>query len=252
MKVIIIEDELHTAADLERTIHSIDDEIEVLAILQTVDDAIKFLQKNSVDLIFSDIQLGNELSFDIFAKVNNTTPIIFCTAFDEYALSAFKSCGIEYILKPFKKFDIISAIEKYQSLKDKMIGSNNSFTSSLKNVESIIKSRSGSKLVYHGDKIIPLKIQDIGLFFVENKSTFILTTDSKKYMINENLDALEKSHYPDFFRVNRQFLINRNIVKDVSQYFNRKLIVNINIPFKEKIIVSKLRTTDFTGWLANI
>lgn len=253
MNVIIIEDELPTAKDLMRTIKSIDDDIEIVAILQTVEDALNYLMnKSDIDLIFSDILLGNQLSFEIFKKVKTNIPVIFCTAYDEYALEAFKANGIDYLLKPFNKNNISKALDKFQSLKEKFNQGEQDLSTVLEKVEQNIRKNKSSILVYAGDKIIPIDITTIALFYVVNKSTFAYTFETKQHLVKENLDYLEEVNKPNFFRTNRQFLINRKAVKDVSQYFNRKLLVNLKIPFNEKIIVSKLRTSDLMKWLTEV
>lgn len=250
MKVLIIEDELLTAKDLERTIKAVENEIEILAIVQTVEDAVKYLKSNeNIDLIFADIQLGNQLSFEIFKKVKSNIPVIFCTAYDEYALQAFKANGIDYLLKPFKKNDISKALEKYQSLQQKFENKSADLGRVLEKVGEKIKEGRSSVVVYVGDRIIPIELRDIALFYVENKLTFAYTFDSKQHVINEKLDLLEAAHKPIFFRANRQFLVNRKAIKDASQYFHRKLLINLKVPFKEQIIVSKLRTSEFIDWL---
>jgi two-component system, LytTR family, response regulator LytT len=253
MRIVIIEDEKITAKDLARTITSIDSEIEIVALLHSVEDAIAFLKNNQViDLIFSDIQLGDGLSFDIFSATKNQIPIIFCTAYNEYALEAFNTIGIDYLLKPFTKTSVEKALEKYQAIKDQLSTKNNDFSEiilSLKN--QINPTKKPSVIVQQGDKIIPLNTDVIALFYIEDDYVFALTFDKTKYLLSQKLEALEKTFVPQFFRANRQFLINRDAVKEASHHFNRKILVHLNVPFTEQILVGKLKITSFLEWLAN-
>ncbi len=251
MKVLIIEDEILTAKDLARTILIIDPDIEIMDTIQTVEDTINYLRNNpEPDLIFSDIQLGNQLSFDIFKKLKTNVPVIFFTAYNKYAIEAFKANGIDYILKPFTTDTISSALEKFQSLKEKFGKTKDEISSILQNFEDNITKKNKAILVYIADKIIPIQISNIAVFYIENEITYAHTFESKQYIIYDKLDDLEKSNIYEYFRANRQILINRKAIKDVSNYFNRKLLINLTFAFKKQIIISKLRTSDFLRWLA--
>ncbi len=251
MNIVIIEDEQLTADDLAETIQKADAKAQIIAILRSVREAILWFQNNEKpDLIFSDIQLGDGLSFEIFKSVSSTVPIIFCTAYDEYALNAFKVNGIDYILKPFTLTTINEALTKYNELK-------NNFSRKILQYEHILElfenkktQQKGSVLVYQKDKIVPVKTNDIALFYIETEITWFITFDQKNYSINKTLEELEKITGDGFYRVNRQFLINRKAVREASQYFARKLSIHLTIPFKETIIVPKVKVTDFLSWLS--
>jgi len=248
MKILIIEDEQLTAKDLAKTIKLVDPDAEILPFIFSVEDGVDFLmQKPEIDLIFSDIELGDGLSFDIFQKIDIKIPIIFCTAFQQYTLDAFKIAGIEYILKPFNKLAIEKALDKYHYLKESLNKTAPNYEAIASNIKT--NASNSSVLVHQGDRIIPISIEKIALFFIENDTTFLYTFDQKKHSVNQKMDSLEKLFTPLFFRANRQFLINRKAVKDASHYFNRKMVANLNISFKEKIVVVKLKVTDFVKWL---
>jgi two-component system, LytTR family, response regulator LytT len=251
MKIVIIEDEKLTAKDLAKTITGIEPDAEIVKLLHSVEEAIEYLSSNSVDVIFSDIQLGDGLSFKIFEEVENHAPIIFCTAFNEYALEAFKSAGIDYLLKPFSKATVAKALEKYQKLKSTFTKPSHDFAHLLKEIERNIIKKGSSIVIRQGDKIIPLDSANVALFFVENENTYAYTFDQKKLLVHEKMEQLETSLSPIFFRANRQFLINRKAVKDAAQSFNRKIVVNLQLPFKEPIEIGKLKTTEFMDWLAS-
>ena len=253
MKIIIIEDEKLTAKDLAKTIKGIDSDIEIIALLHSVEEAVDFLMtKPTLDLIFSDIELGDGLSFEIFEKVNNSTPIIFCTAYNEYALQAFKTVGIDYLLKPFSKNTVEKALEKYHSLKEKFAPKQDTMPhlmSLLKN--QLFPTKMPSVIMQQGDKIIPLEGDRIALFYIEDNAVFAYTFDQKRHCLSQKLDLLEHTFFPTFFRANRQFLINRKAIKDASHHFNRKIVINLTLPFDEQIMVGKLKVTAFVDWLAN-
>jgi DNA-binding LytR/AlgR family response regulator len=251
MKVIIIEDEKLTAKDLAKTLVAIDGEIEIVKTIHSVEEGLLYFENScQSDLIFSDIELGDGLSFDIFQKYQNTSPIIFCTAYQQYMLDAFKTAGIDYVLKPFSKVSIEKALLKFKSLKNNFEKPTSDITKVFDAIKNNLLGKVASVIVHQGDKMIPIKGNDIAFFFIENDSVFAFTFEQKKYLVNQKLESLEKI-FPDYFRANRQFLVNRKAVKDASYYFNRKLVVNLNIPFKEQIIIGKLKTTDFIQWLTN-
>lgn len=252
MKIVIIEDEKITADDLADTLKSVDPNASIVAMLGSVKTAISYFQENDVpDIIFSDVQLGDGLSFEIFKTVKVGAPVIFCTAYDEYALNAFKTNGIDYILKPFNSASIVSALNKYRDLKQTFSGKESPYRELLNVLTQFNTPRSSSILVYQGDKIFPVRLEEIALLFIEREITFLITFTNRKYSVNKNLEELEQLAGQEFFRVNRQCLLNRKAVVEASQYFSRKLSITISVPFSEKITVSKEKTPQFLSWLEN-
>ena len=253
MRIVIIEDEQITERDLERTLRSINSKNEIIRTLKSKAEAMEFFQAHSnIDLIFSDIQLGDGLSFEIFESIEIPAPIIYVTAFNEYALEAFKTYGIDYILKPFEKTSIESALDKLSNMKSVFSAKSEDFSELINLLKSnVYEPNPSSILIQKGDRIIPLKIAEIGLFYTEYNVVFAVKFNGTKYVASQKLSELEAIFEPKFFRANRQFLLNRKAVKDASQHFNRKLLVNLNFPFKEQILVGKLKTTLFLKWLQN-
>jgi len=250
MQIVIIEDEKLTADDLADTIVRIVPEAKIVALLNSVSTAIEWFGKNeSPDLIFSDIQLGDGLSFEIFKRVTIDSPVIFCTAYDEYALLAFKANGIEYILKPFDQNSIATAIGKYQKLKSTLGGSMSTIEQLIRYMDQKKRPTQGSVLVYKQDKILPVRFDDIALFYIENEITHLVTFDQKRYTVNKTIEHIEEIASTDFFRVNRQFLVHRRAIKEASHYFARKLSLTLTVPFQETITVSKNKVGDFLEWL---
>ncbi len=252
MKIIIIEDEQITAEDLATTILKAQPVAQIERILGSVKESLNFFATNRVhiDLIFSDIQLGDGSSFEVFEKAEIKCPVIFCTAYDQYALKAFEMNGIHYLLKPFDLESVKTAFEKYESLKESLSIPASSLRS-LKEAIELLKKEEAPKsvLVYHKDKILPVKLENVALFHIEENLTKLITLENVSYAVNKSMEELEEICGDSFFRVNRQFLINRAAIIDTSQYFNRKLVVNLSIKVKEKPIVSKAKAPAFLNWL---
>jgi len=252
MNIVIIEDERVVADDLEFSINQLISGPVSIVQLHSVKEAVVYLKSNpSPDLIFSDIQLGDGLSFEIFIAVTVSAPVIFCTAYDEYALDAFKANGIDYILKPFTTQTLERALQRYEELK-KLFSADQGpqYNALLEMLADRGTQKSSSVLVYHQDKIIPIKLEDIALFYLANEVTNLLTFSGKTFYPNKNLDELEKLSGTYFFRANRQFLVSRKAIIDVSSFFSRKLSLNLNIAFSDRVVVSKGKASQFLNWLA--
>lgn len=252
MTIVIIEDEILVGDDLERNIRNLIPGVLEIVQLRSVKESIAYLsESSSPDLIFSDIQLGDGLSFEIFIAVKLEVPVIFCTAYDEYALDAFKANGIDYILKPFSTDTLESALKKYSQLKRIFsVAQTPQYDALIQLLSSKNLQTASSILVHHLDRIIPVQLKDIAMFYLQNEVIHMLTFSGKTYYPNKNLEELERLSGSTFFRANRQFLICRNAIVDVSSFFSRKLSINLNISFSEKIIVSKGKASQFLTWLA--
>jgi len=250
MKIVIIEDEILTAEDLRHDLTSLDYGIEVTAILPTVSQSIEYFSTNvDYDLIFSDVQLGDGYSFEIFKKISVNSPIIFCTAFNKYALEAFENNGIDYILKPFDKKSIAHSLEKYRLLKGKF--SSPQFDYSKLSALLLPKvTKNQSLLVHQSDKIFPIPVANIGLLQLKNQVVQLHTLEGSHFPIFQSMEELENKLAPEFYRINRQFIVNRKAIKDVSKHFGRKLLINLTLPFSEQLIVSKEKTAHLLEWLA--
>lgn len=254
MKIVIIEDEEFVAQNLELSIRKLLDEPLNIVQLNSVKESIEyFMDADTPDLIFSDIHLGDGLSFEIFIAIPMSVPVIFCTAFDEFALDAFKANGIDYILKPFTLGMLEASILKYKELK-KVFSSDQTpqYDALLKLLGIKEKHRASSILVYHKDRIIPVKMEDIALFYLKNEITHLITFSGACYYPNKNLDELERSSGSSFFRANRQYLVCRMAIRDVSSFFARKLSINLNVALEDKVIVSKGKAAQFLDWLSKV
>lgn len=251
MKIIIIEDEKLTAKDLEDMILEVAPATQIVATLYSVKQAVAYLAKNQApDLIFSDIQLGDGLSFDIFNQVKIHTPIIFCTAYDEYALKAFRLNGIDYMLKPFTQEAVKAALDKYDELSQVFSNGGLAVEEIQRILNDIKPAKSSSVLVNHKEKIIPIKMDDIAVFYIHNQITYLMTLEGQSYFLNKTLDQLEQLCGEKFFRASRQFLVNREAVSNASHHLSRKFSVTLKIPFEHQITVSRDKLNDFLEWLA--
>lgn len=247
MKILIIEDEAPAYRRLMKLVQECDPTAEIVGVIQSVKEGLDwFLQNPAPDLILSDIQLSDDLSFRIFSELKIATPIIFTTAYDEYAINAFKFYSIDYLLKPINQTDLQASLEKYKSLHQKKQPTD---------FEEIIKSFIGKEyrtrfLVYIADSLIPIQISDIAYFYSEDGATFLVTHAGKQHIINDSLDQLEAELDPKTFsRANRQFIVSAQSVLKIHNYGNQKLKLSIKPDIDKEVIISKLRATAFKGWM---
>ena len=251
MKILIIEDELQTAGLLKEIIVQVRPNAEILGIIESIKKTVEYLTTatNTPDLIFMDIQLADGLSFEIFSRVQVKCPVIFCTAYDQYSLQAFKTSGIEYILKPIKEDDIRAAFTKFENLKQ-YIRPETEMLEAIKGALGYIKKFKTSILVHYRGSHIPVPVANIALFQLEDESLFAHTFDNKKYPVFKAMDELESGIDPSqFYRINRQVLLNRRAITEIQPYFNRKVIIKTHLNINEQLIVSRLKVTGFMDWL---
>lgn len=248
MNVLIVEDEAHTATLLREIIEQ-DSDFIVLDTLESIVETVHYLSthQQNIDLLFFDIQLADGQSFEIFKHVDVAVPIIFCTAYDEYTLQAIKNNGIDYLLKPFKEAEIHEALQKYKRLLS------NLSTKSLPPVQFQSKGKNQyqkSFLTRFREKTIIIKAEDIALFHVENDMVYLYTFKGKRFHFLKKLEYLESVCDPHlFYRINRQMLVNREAILSFEPYFNRKIILQLNIEINDDPIVSRLKVSPFKSWL---
>ena len=253
MKVVIVEDEEPAVIRLKKLISEVDDTIEVVSCLESVSQAAEWFALNqSPDLIFMDIRLADGLSFDIFDLVRVEVPVIFTTAYNEYALKAFKVNSVDYLLKPINRDELRSAIGKYRmryrSPEVAMEGFNVKLNQLLAQFSQNYKSRFFVKVGQHFKSV---SIDEIVCFFVEEKNTFIMDREEKTMAVDSSLDQLGKQLDPQlFFRINRNFLINLNFVSDVIIYSGSRLKVKLKFgQYPNDILVSREKVNAFKDWM---
>jgi DNA-binding LytR/AlgR family response regulator len=249
MKAIIIEDEKLSAEHLANLLRKIDKQIQIVGTFDSVKSVISAFEKGtSADLLFMDIHLADGLSFDIFAKLNIETPVIFTTAYDEYAIRAFKFNSIDYLLKPIGLSDLKTAIEKFNKL------SGNSPATLFKDLahvyESLNKQYKNRFMVKMGENIVSVKTEDIAHFVAEDGIVLLATKNEKRYPVDYTLDQLDTFVDPkNFFRINRKVLVNINSIQKISTYFNSRLKISGTNLSDDDCIVSRERMNDFKQWL---
>jgi len=250
MNVIIIEDEKPAARLLQRKLQKLG--IETGIMLHSVEESIEWFQNNPhPELIFLDIQLSDGLSFEIFENINIGSAVIFTTAYDEYALRAFKLNSIDYLLKPIDEDDLETAVNKYKERQPKAQNLALDFDQikrMLSNpAEKTYKQRFTIKM---GQHLKMISIEDAECFYSENKGTYIRTTDSRDYLLENTLEQLENELDPaKFFRVSRKFIVSINAIKDIVVYTNSRLRIILPTYKEDEVIVSRERVNDFREWL---
>ena len=250
MNVIIIEDEKPSARRLQRMLKELD--VDAQTMLHSVEDSIEWFKNNEhPDVIFLDIQLSDGLSFEIFDVIEIKSAVIFTTAYDEYALQAFKLNSIDYLLKPIDGEELVLAIDKYkQRLPEKK-----SVTLDFNDIKKLLinpidrdyKKRFSIKF---GQHLKLINIENIECFYSENKGTYLHTNEGRNYLLDSTLEHLEDELDPNvFFRINRKFYVNINAIKDMVSYTNSRLQIKLNSYNEQEVIVARERVKDFKAWL---
>ena len=248
LNTVIIEDEKPALESLVATLSTIADDIAVTARLASVGESIDFFsQKTDVDLIFSDVQLGDGLSFEIFNRTHIRTPVIFITCYDEFMMNAFEYNGIDYLLKPVDKDDLRKALIKYRML-EKHFTDHHSLNQLMQYVGDHKKKR---LLVKKGMENISLRLDDVVLFYTENKIVYVIDRWGKKFLADKNLGELEEElDQLTFFRANRQYIININFIRGFKAYEKVKLLVDLTLTdLNHCIIVSQEMAPQFREWM---
>lgn len=249
MNILIVEDEKQTAALLKEMIEQ-DSDCLVVQSLEAVTETVAYLSKHQhqLDLLFFDIQLADGHSFEIFKHIDVTVPVVFCTAYDQFTMQAIKNNGIDYILKPFKEEEIRLALEKYRQLIQTLSKRTTNISSNWQPTKA--NTYQQSFLTQIRDKTLVVHIRDIAAFHFENGMVHLYTFTGKKYPLFKKLEYVESVCDPEqFFRINRQMLINREAVVSIVPYFHRKVSLQLKVALSESPIVSRLKVSPFKDWL---
>ena len=247
MRIVLIEDESLAAEKLERYLLKYDDTIEIVSKLSSISEAVIWFENNNdFEVVFMDIQLTDGLSFEIFNQIKINKPVIFTTAFDEYAIDAFKVNSVDYILKPITFTDVSKAMNKLKSMQT-LFSSNKVIDDVVKTITKIkIKDRF---LVRLGNHIHSIKANEISLFYADGRTVYLVTNENKKFILDYKLEdlflVLDQS---EFFRVNRTFIVNINAIKDVIVYSNSRLKISPKTIIEKEIIVSREKVSAFKNW----
>lgn len=250
MKVLIVEDESMAAKRLIRLLQEANPDIEVLAKLDSVKRAVNWLKDNAADLLFFDIQLADGLSFEILEQVQVASPIIFTTAFDEYAIQAFKLNSIDYLLKPIDPEELENALDKYQKLFSKKESKPMNMALIEQAMQMMTKKYKERFVVKIGEHIHTIATHDAAYFFSQEKATYLQTIEKNRFIIDYTLEQVEELVDPErFFRINRKYLVSLEAVKDIVTYSNSRLRLVLKHSDEMDAIVSRDKVQEFKKWL---
>jgi DNA-binding LytR/AlgR family response regulator len=253
MKTLIIEDEYPAAERLTRLIQKTDARIEVLGVIDSIETARRwFATHPAPDLIFSDIQLSDGLSFVIFDEIDVKSPIVFTTSYDEYAIKAFKVKSIDYLLKPIKQAELAAAVQKYRELTNPgfLQEYGLKIQSLLDGISTTEKKYKTRFLVRQHDQLVPVTQEEIAYFFTTNELVCLVCKDKQQFLVDYTLEELEKLLDPAyFFRLNRQFITALPAVRKIHKYFNGKLKLDLKPDPDQEVVISREKASLFKEWV---
>jgi two-component system, LytTR family, response regulator LytT len=254
MKILIIEDEDLAVRKLQKTLATVAPEAIVAGITSSIRSTVSWLENNPApDLILMDIELADGQSFEIFEKTEVTSPVIFTTSYDEFAMRAFKVNSVDYLLKPVQKEELHASLEKYRNL-------SKHYTSSVEpQVENLIRELQQHLqpkefrkrfLVKHANRMISVEVNDIAYFFSDNGLNFFMSTDGRKYLVDYLMDEIEAMVDPDrFFRVSRSLIVTFSSIEKMEDYFGNRIIMKLNPDSEKEALVSREKVQDFKKWM---
>lgn len=242
MNVVVIEDEYLAREELLRVIRNNFPDMKVSGCFGSVEESVRWFSANRADLIFMDVHLSDGICFDIFRQVELRTPVIFTTAYDRYAIQAFKVNGVGYLLKPLDEGEFVETVNRFRH--------NSSDISRLLEYFGQERSYKSRIVVRETDAISFLKIEDVAYFFAEDRLTFAVMTSGKKYIVEYTMESLAPLLDPkSFFRVSRGCIASINSIRTISKYFNGRLLLTLAPEYGRNLLVSRARVPDFMKWL---
>ena len=257
MKLLLIEDEELAVKKIQKTLMALDPNLEIVGTTDSIASSVEWLQNNpKPDLILMDIELADGQSFEIFNRFEVTSPVIFTTSYDEYALKAFKVNSIDYLLKPIQKDDLELALEKFKKLKNSYA----SATDGSVNVNAIMKQLQSKLypnqdfrkrfLVKHAQKLVSIDIEQIAYFYSDDRLNFFKTFDDKKYLVEYKIDEIEEMVNPSqFFRISRSYIVSIKSIDQINYYFGNRLILGLKPKNEKEAFVSREKVSDFKVWM---
>jgi two-component system LytT family response regulator len=253
MTILIIEDEEPAYKRLQKMLKELEPGHILLDQIVSVSSAVKWFKENDgPDLIISDIQLSDGISFEIFKQVDIKCPIIFTTAYDQYAIEAFKVNSIDYLLKPVKKEDLEKAVTKFKALTPASAAPAIDINKLLQSLQPAGTDYKKRFVVRYGEHIKTIDIEEVVYFYTEDKATFLCTKDARRFVVDFNLDTLDSMLDPKiFFRINRQYIISIHSIAEMFAYSKSRVLIKLNPPSKHETIVSTERSADFKHWLGD-
>lgn len=257
MKILIVEDEELAVKKLQKTLAGIDETANVIGVTDSIRSTVEWLQSNPApDLILMDIELSDGQSFEIFNLTEVSSPVIFTTSYDEYALKAFKVNSVDYLLKPIQKEELQAALNKFKTVK---AGYTNGEAQTGINLDSLVnelKQKLQPKeyrkrfLVKHAQKLVSIEVDDIAYFYSDGRLNFFKSADNKKYVVDYTMDELEEMLDPEkYFRISRSFYVSIDSVEQIHDYFGNRLILTLKPAVDKEALVSREKVTEFKRWM---
>jgi len=256
MKTLIIEDEKAAVRNLKVLIAEVAPEIEIVSVLDSIQDSIEWFRHNPLpELVFLDIHLADGSAFEIFEHVDIRCPVIFTTAYDEYALRAFKVNSVDYLLKPIDRSDIQKALQKLKQLRETddaaPLHSGNDYRAIIKALKQEENYKTHFLIPSKGSKLLPLSVDSILFFYIHEGNVKARLANGNEHLFPQTLDEVGECLDPArFFRANRQYLISRKAIKDIELWFHGRLAVNLIVPLSERILISKAKVPEFKEWIS--
>lgn len=251
MKAVLIEDEKAAVRNLRALLGEVAPQVEVIAELDSIRDSVAWLGAQGMpEVVFMDIHLADGSAFEIFEHVRITCPIIFTTAYDEYALRAFKVNSVDYLLKPIGPEELRQALDKLILLQGQA-PADDRFGALIRTLQNRTRYKTHFLIPGKGDKLLPLSVEQVQYFYIADGIVRAVLSAAESRMLPYTLDELAESLDPDlFFRINRQYLVSRGAIQDIDLWFNNRLAVNLKISTGEKVVVSRLRVNEFKAWFS--
>ncbi len=256
MKILIVEDEELAVKKLQKTLHSLGEDIDIVGTTDSIASTVNWLQSNPApELILMDIELADGQSFEIFNLTEVKSPVIFTTSYDEYALKAFKVNSVDYLLKPVQKDELESALAKFKNFRQAFADPQKEdlkIHSLVKELQQTLQVKEYRKrfLVKHVQKLVSVEVQDIAYFYSDDRLSFFKTFDDKKYMLDYTIDEIENMVDPGaFFRINRGFLVSIKCIDQINDYFGNRLKLNLKPTIDKEALVSREKVTEFKNWM---
>ncbi|TWF39897.1 LytTR family two component transcriptional regulator [Chitinophaga polysaccharea] len=253
MRIVIIEDEIKAAKSLAGMIAKVRPAATVETMLHSVESAVAYLSAHEPpDLVFMDVQLADGLCFEIFKQVKISSPVVFCTAFGEYSMDAIKSNGVDYLLKPYAVADLEAAFEKTDNLRNffQQKSAQPDWQELIKRLDK--NEGKTSFLVFHNNRYLTVRTDNIAYIYIKYDAPYIVTFQDQKYIISQTMEQLQSQLSPrQFYRLNRQYLVNFDAIKEVEHYSARKLALQLNVVTPEPLVIGKEKITQFLQWMEN-
>ena len=250
MKILIVEDEDLAVKKLQKTLAAVNPSAKVVGTTDSIKSTVEWLQQNEQpDLILMDIELADGQSFEIFNLTEVSSPVIFTTSYDEFALKAFKVNSVDYLLKPIQKEDLHAALEKFQKMKS---SAEVKIESLVKELQQKLQPKEYRKrfLVKLGQKLVSVEIGEIAFFYSDGRLNFFKTTDNRKFVVDYTMDELEEMLDPQkFFRISRSFYVSVNSIEKIDDYFGNRLILGLKPAVEKEALVSREKVTEFKNWM---